>query len=916
MSQLNVAMNTEQILKTLGKILISERSINALRASLAAIGINVVIFFAVLRKYIECFVGMFAFAIPVIVAQHTYIGAMLEACIIYSWGGMLSVVLAMTALAISDGNGIGLYFATLVEAFIVCILRTEPQFLGYGIVLSFLFGAILVFDVKVPPSDAWDKTFPLVVATVAASGACFISSLVIFPKSARRQLRLRLANMLRDIAGSLDSLSQELVYNVNENENCGDFTVDIRMNDDETQMNVPESSFPSKHSLEISEFGVNRTNATKIGTEIIESCIKMRSSFGELKAMVRYIPFEPNLFPPWNAEPEDAWSSLIENLDSLLLRVEALAGVLRRDHCFSPKVLGNTAKDPLEKLKELLNISKDYTLQLSTCLENINSKKCPDVAFAGDKSKDALNEDIVNARREHWRTEEFYNEIENNVALAYASFIFVVFNMRDIFDNLEKVGDGILHIYKRRQELRFAPAKNLLFWVPTLILPFKGWFLCHTYIGKPENIRYIVKYMICVAIILFPTMFVAQLSSSDFNFTQKYNAISAYIIVTILFWRSIELTRFRVVLYLSITLGGSALAYAATVFAPNMPWVLEIWLWFWTYVALLTAYHYPGYVIGTFPLVIAQFFIISCQYGNGFTFLYAASRTVSVAIGCLVVSAVCYFIWPYKGSVQIRQLLCGIIKTFEASYSSLLDAFVSMNRNPDDSENDASATKVKEVAGMLSKADGMMTGCRMMLIFELSPNYLHSSIPVILNNFSAIYRRLAMLRFICETPPRISGFYTNNIYWQFLEPLEDDIGFLTLCVKNVLSAVGERVGKPREERTGPKRLEEALSQLLHAKKCLAKHYDQLRREMFNRWKAIFLNVSTSDLSNYSNSIQDFGKEPKEMQADDTVRFLAWFYCLIITIESFERLANEGLNLKFEKRDDLKTIFKRNAKPSL
>ncbi|GJQ10401.1 hypothetical protein GpartN1_g2192.t1 [Galdieria partita] len=908
-------MSTKQILKTLGKILISEHSINALRASLAAIGINVVIFFAILRRYIECFVGMFAFAIPVIVAQHTYIGAMIEACIIYSWGGLLSVVLAMTALAIADGNAIGLYFATLVEAFVVCILRTEPQYLGYGIVLSFLFGAILVYDVKVPPSDAWDKTFPLVVATVAASGACLISSLIIFPKSARRQLRFRLSKMLRDIGGNLDSLSEELVYNMNENEQDGDVITDKLKNDSDIQINVSESSFPSKSSLEISEFGVNRTNSAKIGTDIIQSCIQMRSSFGELKAMVHYIPFEPNLFPPWSAEPEDAWSSLIENFESLLLRVEALAGVLRRDHCFSPKVLGSSAKDPLEKLKELLKISKDYSLQLCTCLENINNKSTPDVVFAGDKLGNALNEDILNAKREHWRTEEFYTERENTVALAYASFIFVVFNVRDIFTNLEKLGDSILHIHRRRQELRFAPAKNLLFWVPTLIVPFKGWFLCYTYIGKPENIRYIVKYMICVAIILFPTMFVAQLSTSDFHFTQTYNAISAYIIVTILFWRSVELTRFRVVLYLSITLGGSALAYAATVFAPNMPWVLEIWLWFWTYFALLTAYHYPGYVIGTFPLVIAQFFIISCQYGHGFTFLYAASRTVSVAIGCLVVSAVSYFIWPYKGSIRIRQLLCGIIKTFEAIYCSLLDAFVNMNKNPYEIEGETSTTKLKEITGMLAKADGMMIGCRMMLIFELSPNYLHSSIPVILNNCSAIFRRLAILHFTCEASPKICGFYTDNIYWQFLEPLEDDISYLTQSVKSVLSAVCERVGKPREERVGPKRLEEALSQLVHAKKCLAKHYDQLRNAMFNRWKAIFLNSSSSEVVD-SNNIQSLGDEPTEMQTDDAVRFLAWFYCLVITVESFERLANEGLTLKYEKRDDLKTILKRNAKPNL
>jgi len=909
-------MGTKQVLKALGKILTSEHSINALRASLSAVGINVVIFFAVLRQYIECFVGMFAFAIPVIVAQHTYIGAMLEACIIYSWGGMLSVVLAMTALAIGDGNGIGLYFATLVEAFIVCILRTEPQYLGYGIVLSFLFGAILVFDVKVPPSEAWVKTFPLVLATVAASLACMIASLVIFPKSARRQLRVRLVKMLKDIASCLDSLSDELVQSVNEDEQYDNVAVDHPKSETSLQLNISEDSLPSKQSIEISEFGINSSTASKIGTEILQSCINMRSSFGELKAMVRYIPFEPNLFPPWSAEPDDAWSALIDTYDHLLLRVEALAGVLRRDHCFSPKVLGNTAKDPLAKLKELLKMSKDYALHLANCLENLNSKNPPDVVFAGETCKDSLNEDIVNARKRHWRTEEFYNERENSVSLAYASFIFVVYNVRGIFSQLEKLGDRILHIHKRRQELRFAPAKNLLFWVPTLILPFKGWVLCYTYVGKPDNIRYIVKYMICVAIILFPTMFVAQLSSSDFHFTQKYNAISAYIIVTILFWRSVELTRFRVALYLAITLGGSALAYAATVFAPNMPWVLEIWLWFWTYVALLTAYHYPGYVIGTFPLVIAQFFIISCQYGHGFTFLYAASRTVSVAIGCLVVSLVCYMIWPYKGSVRIRQLLCGIINTFDSVYCSLLEVFVTMNRNSSgEMEEDTSSAKVKELSGMLSKADGMMTGCRMMLIFELSPNYLHSSIPVILNSCSAVFRRLVMLLVICETPPRITGFYSSNMYWRFLEPLGDDLEYLKQCVKNVLSAVCERVGKPREERVGPERLQAATSQLVHAKKCLARHYDQLRREMFDQWKAMFLRNSDVTCSD-TNNVEDLNSEPKELQADDAIRFLAWIYCVFITIESFERLANEGLKLKYEKQDDLKTIIRRNAKPNL
>eukprot|EP00871_Galdieria_phlegrea_P000113 jgi/Galph1/1101/GphlegSOOS_G5844.1 len=874
--------------RKLGKILASDYSKNALRASLAAIGINVVVFFAVLRKYIECFVGMFAFAIPVIVAQHTYIGAMLEACILYSWGGLLSVVLAMTALAIADGTAIGLYFATLVEACIVAILRTEPQYLGYGIVLSFLFGAILVYDVKVPPSEAWDKTFPLVVAACAAACASFVSSLVIFPQSARRQLRLKLANMLEEIGKILEKLSNELVLTVEENNTEVDVVVDDCRVRETNNFEATDNSL--RHSSKHSSFGIHRITASEIGSEILQSCLKMRSSFVDLRAMVRYIPFEPNLFPPWSAEPR---------MHGLHLLIKALAGVLRRDHCFSVEVLGSSLIDVLQQVETTLYHSKEYGTELSKWIRNLNDRKktMPDMSFV-DTSKNSLDEYVVAVTRQHWNIKNFYTERERTVPFASAAFIFVVFNVHGVFQDLKEVENAIHHIQKRREDLRFAPAKNLLFWIPTLLLPFKGWWMCYTYIFKPDNIRYLVKYMLCVAIILFPTMFVAQFSSSDFHFTQTYNAISAYIIVTILFWR------------------GSALAYAATVFAPTMPWVLEIWLWFWTYVALLTAYHFPGYVIGTFPLVIAQFFIISCQYGHGFTFLYAASRTVSVAVGCGVVLFVSYFIWPYKGSVRIRQLLTGLISTFEAIYCALLEAFLELNKDPNSNQLENLFAEDSKIRGLFSKADGMVTGCRMMLVFELSPNYLRSSIPQVLNDAGAVFRRLALLRFICATPPSIYGKYTGNIYCTFLQPMGDELSYITQTLKNVVSAICERVGKPREERTGPKRLEEALEQLLYAKRQLGKRFDELRTQVIEHWRdsVPFSGNHETDHVSDATGMAPTREGLVEVEADDYLRFLAWIYCIFITLEAFERLAHTGISLLYEKRDDLKTIIARNAKP--
>ncbi|GJQ08851.1 hypothetical protein GpartN1_g642.t1 [Galdieria partita] len=834
------------------RLLISRKSQNALRAAVAAAGVSVTIFFAVMRSHVLCFANILAYVVLVITARHPHIGAVFQASIIMSYASLIASLFGLVGLAMADKSGVGLYFIAVVQAGIATILRTDSDLTvnGIGININFIFGAIEIFYVKTPPSNAWHRTYPTLLAGQLAAVASFLCALVIFPLSAKVALKKGLAQSVRETSELVAEIAR-LLTNYEE----------------ETDVTVPG---------------------------VVERCYVIRSSFNETRAMLSYLPFEPNIFPPWQCEPDDAWKKLVDEAEDLLLKVESVAGVLRKGKHFAVSSFNSEFGESLVLLCDFLDKAHLRGLEVAKRIESypkiIPEEKVSVVSYR----KEELNRQILRARHMQWRSADFYQNNEPETpAFIFASLIFVIFNARSIERSLYRLDDGLCHLMNERRRLRFAPLRNFFRWYPLLWKPFKSWARTHKLLAVPDNAKFLFKYLLCVAIILFPTLFVAQFSESDYFFTQRHNAISAYIVVTILVMRGIEMTLFRVFLYFTVTFASCGLAYALTVMAPTDQYIIDFWIFIWTYGALLIASINPDYIVVTFPFLLAQYFIIACQYGNGFTFIYAASRAVTVSIGCFVVAVVCMFIWPYRTTDEIRNNLRDVVLLETDLVEGFTKLFLDMNKRG------LSETSWKELGGeeldeKLHRAEQRLMITRIRYIVDLTPNYRESSIPFGLNVCFSILRRLIVFRQIIRTPAEINGNYTTAAYDIFIRHLEPELFDLLRTVKETGSCISERLGKSRIHRPPPDEMLIKMESFEAALDNFLDKYRKVRQEVLDRWQEYFFSVDIGE-EDSAGSLSS----PPGLPPDDSVRFLAWIYSLILFVDTLFKVSGEVSQLRVE-----------------
>jgi len=833
-------------------LLVSRKSQNALRAAVAAAGVTVTIFFAVLRSHILCFANILVYVVLVINARHPHIGAVFQGSIIMAYASLIASVFGLVGLAMADKSAAALYFIAIVEAAIATILRTDPDLsvAGLGITINFIFGAIEIFYVKTPPSNAWHRTYPTLLAGQLAAVASFVSSLVIFPVSAKVALKKGLAKSVREISELISEIGKQLT-------NYEDYS-----------------------------------DAT--GPGVVEKCYAIRSSFTETRAMLSYLPFEPNIFPPWQCEPDEAWKKLVDEAEDLLLKVESIAGVLRKGKHFAVSSFSSEFGESLTVLCDFLDKARLQGLEIAKRIESYPKIEHEENLVSTNYRKEELNREILRARHMQWKSAEFYrNDEQETPSFIFASLIFVIFNSRSIERSLFRLNDGLGHLMDERRKLRFAPLRNFFRWYPFLLKPLKTWLNTHKLLAIPDNAKFLFKYELCVAIILFPTLFVAQFSESDYFFTQRHNAISAYIVVTILVMRGIEMTLFRVFLYFTVTFASCGLAYALTVIAPTDQYIIDFWIFIWTYGALLIASINPDYIIVTFPFLLAQYFVIACQYGDGFTFIYAASRAVTVSIGCFVVAVVCMFVWPYRTTDEVRNNLKEVVLAETDLVEGLTKLFLDMNKRG------LSETSWKELGGeeideKIHRAEQRLMVARIRFIVDLTPNYRESSIPFGLNVCFSILRRLIVFRQIIRTPPEINGKYTTAAYDVFIKHLESELFDLLRSVKDIGECISVRLGKSRIHRPPPDEMTVKLEYFETALDVFLDKYRDVRQQVLDNWKEYFLAVDLGE-EDSTGSLSS----PPGLPPDDSVRFLAWIYSLILLLDTLLKVGEEVTQLRVE-----------------
>eukprot|EP00871_Galdieria_phlegrea_P005979 jgi/Galph1/869/GphlegSOOS_G5603.1 len=834
------------------RLLVSRNSQDALRAAVVAAGVSVTIFFAVLRSHILCFANILSYVVLVIIARHPHIGAVFQASLIMAYSSLIASVFGLVGLAMADKSAVALYFIAVVEATIATILRTDSDLTvaGLGININFIFGAIEVFYVKTPPSDAWHRTYPTLFAGLLASAGAFVSSLVIFPLSAKVALRKGLAKSIKEISQLVSEISKCLMSY----EKCGELAV----------------------------------------SGVVEKCYAIRSSFSEHRAMLSYLPYEPNLFPPWQCEPDDAWKYIIDEAEDLLLKVEAVAGVLRKGKHFAIPSFHSEFGESLVILNDFLSKAHGTGQMISKKIESYPKELDKDSEDVSSYMKEELNRQVLRARHMQWRSAEFYqNDSLETPAFVFASLIFIIFNVRAVERSLSRLNEGVNNLLKERSKLRFAPLRNFFRWYPLIFKPIKAWARTHRLLAVPDNAKFLVKYVLCVAIILFPTLFVAQFSEKDYYFTQKHNAISAYIVVTILLMRGIEMTLFRVFLYVTVTFASCGLAYALTVMAPTDQYIIDFWIFIWTYGALLVASINPDYIIVTFPFLLAQYFIIACQYGSGFTFIYAASRAVTVSIGCLVVAFVGMFLWPYRTTDEIRNNFKEAIRAEMSIIESITKLFVDMNSRglSESSWKDLGGTEIDK---KIHEVEQKLMYARIRYIVDVTPNYRESSLPFGLNVCFSILRRIIVMRQIVRVPAEIANRYTTAAYEVFIKKFEPELLDLLKKIKRTGVYISERLGKSRIHRPPPDSLRAQLEELESSFECFLTKYRDVRQGVLDEWKEYFLATDLTD-----ESSMDSLSSPPGLPPDDSVRFLAWIYSFILLVDNLHKISMEVAELKVE-----------------
>jgi hypothetical protein len=855
----------------------------------------------------------------VIVAQHPHIGSVLRAGAILSLASLIATIFALTGLAMADKSAAALYFITLVFAAIATILRTDtnPISLGMGITINFLFGAVFVLYVKTPPSQAWSRTYPTLLSGLFASVAALIGAVLVFPKSARRALRRGLAKSLRE---------------------TGELLLDLR-----EMLQTPVKERQCSISIE------SEVNGPSFADDALSKMQALRAAFAHHRAMLSYVPFEPNLWPPWQCEPDQAWGHLLNTAEDFLFQVDAIVCVFANEQAFLSDALKKLFSNSIQVLVDYLDAAQRSATKLSDSILAY-PKPTDTTAVLTSTMRMELNRVIARARHRRWRELEFEDRTSDvNPASAYefASLIFVAYNVRALQRSIESLQGSISALFTERRRLRFAPVANLFRWIPIVVkAPIQSWMRTHILLRNSNNLKFLIKYLLSVAIIMFPTLFVSQFSNRVYSFLQHDNAISAYIIVTILFMRGVEMTLFRVFLYFTVTFASCALAYALTVMAPTDPYVIDMWIGVWTWGALLVASIDPAYIVATFPFLLAQYFIIGCQFGHGFTFVYAASRAVSVSCGCFVVAAVSVLLWPYRSEDEVRELLSRILMSITKMLIQTNQTFVQMNK--EGSKATWTEHGGANIESMIRQTETLITVANLRMMLDITPNYRKTSLPQGIGWMSLLMRRFSLLRQVVRAAPQIRGGYGTTAYEMFLKHMEPELDSTMEQWERTAMFAAERLGSRRSERPPPETLVEALADLRQKRDILVAKYASIRAKVLSRWRqslhvmretspaseAVQSDAEESNVATGSVEVpSSHGREatdasttqdmilaiaptegtdnhktlgattdllgervdslelgPPDLLPDDSVRFLAWIYAMRLMYSAFDCVA--------------------------
>ncbi|GJD07147.1 hypothetical protein Gasu2_15250 [Galdieria sulphuraria] len=586
-----------------------------------------------MRDRTVCYIAIMEYLIHTIAASHSHVGSVFRGGLVMAVAGLIGSVLAIVSLAMADGSGVALYFIMLVCCFLIAIIRLNPHLTPLGILANFMYGATLIFCVKTSPSRAWFVVYPTLLSAVWSGVAAALAGLLIFPKLARTQLRSNVVQNLNRSADTLERISSFVLSEDSDKENVT-FTA-------------------------------------------VEDCYAIHASLLYTRTFVPLIPFEPDILHPFREEPSKLWETLIKDVDQLVLYIEAVSGILRRERLISKGSLHMLTNGSLDTLKDYFNHLCKLVTSLAECLK-VGKDPSQLERLPIDLRSD-MNNEVANIFKQFWINSHSRSTRQLPSSLESVSLIFFSFSLRTFDDAIAKISEDIQELYRKRQE-RSNIWKNLFSWLEIVWEPIEVFKRSPQLLRDVDNLKFLFRQVLSVAIIIVPSILVAGVSKADYNFTQDYNAVSAYIMVIIIYMRGVELTWYRLLLYCLTTVISSALAYAATVFAGEDPYILTLWMGLWIYAALVPTLYFPSYIIADLGFVFAQFFTISCQYGTNFTFVYPASRVVSVFAGCFVVGLVSATFWPFKASKDCQKTLIDIMEKEKQLFNDFVDHFFLCNQ--------------------------------------------------------------------------------------------------------------------------------------------------------------------------------------------------------------------------------------------
>ncbi|GJD10258.1 hypothetical protein Gasu2_44600 [Galdieria sulphuraria] len=393
---------------------------------------------------------------------------------------------------------------------------------------------------------------------------------------------------------------------------------------------------------------------------------------------------------------------------------------------------------------------------------------------------------------------------------------------------------------------------------------------------------------------------------------ETYNALAAMIMVIIMFMRGIELTLFRIVLYCASTIVSSALAYAATVFAGHNPYILSVWLGLWTFVVANFAVRYPPYLVVCLAFIFSEYFIISCQYWlPKFTFVYPASRTISVFAGCGITGIIALVLWPHRAAEEVRKTLIEVASTERQIFRHIVSIFLEINKAPLKTAFQVN----EETSQSMNKIKSLLGRVRATLKADPSLSVAHDSLPKMLESLSSMYRRFIHLFAVISSKPALTGEFSDSIWRAYLCHLEPEFTNVMDAVDSGYETVIQHFSVRRKERPPPARILLARENFLQCRKLLLLNYQHLRLKIIQNWRAKMWafakshspeewNDITSVIDNvktdqgYESKISDeFINGPPELKPDDNVRNLSFIYSLLLFFESFDTFLQEGFTLK-------------------